>query len=218
MLQRFLFAWQPSTVIVSTIFTLIVLGIAEWMASRARDGDFAYYGSGALVDADTSAYGGVNPKAHSHIFYSFGRRSLPNYWYAYKKEAVYEAIEAQGLAITTFILSIVVSAALAAPALCVGLVSAFMFFAVRVFPPQSRLNWLWVVPVVGMLLDVAEDVLLLVITLGHPFRQYPLLMDVMRTASYVKHAIVVFMALATLATAGVFAVRGRRAKEANKVE
>lgn len=193
-LHRLLPLWQPAPTAVSILFMLLIMGIGEAIAEQTREGDFTH------------------SPVH-HVWFSTRSFSLPNYWVWYEKEAVHEAIEAQGLAINTFILSIIFNASMATPAICVGLIFMQMFVALRVLSPLSKLNWIWVLPVIAFFADLLEDLLLLIITLGYPFYQYPTLMQILTWCSFLKFVFWLF-SLASLVFLGVkYAIGGRRRKE-----
>lgn len=200
MLQRLLFAWQPGPTAITILFMLAMLGVGEYIAEQTRDGDFTGHSKG-----------------HHHVWFSTRSFSLPNYWVWYEKEAVHEAIEAQGLAINTFLISIVFNAAMGTPAVCIGLIFGMMFLAVRVLDASSSLNWCWLAPVIGFIFDLTEDFSLLIITLGYPFRQYPTLMTVLRYSSLFKF-IAWLVSLSIMAVLGcVLLIKGRRKKDAAKL-
>eukprot|EP00744_Colponema_vietnamica_P020805 GILI01029607.1.p1 GENE.GILI01029607.1~~GILI01029607.1.p1 ORF type:complete len:198 (-),score=23.52 GILI01029607.1:69-662(-) len=194
MLHRLLPLWQPLPTAISILFMLVVMGIGEAIAEQCRDGDFA------------------RSPVH-HVWFATRSFSLPNYWVWYQKEAVHEAIEAQGRAINTFLLSIIFNASMATPAVCVGLIFMQMFVAVRVLSPLSKLNWMWLLPVVAFFADVTEDILLLIITLGYPNHQYPTLMEMLTWCSFIKFLFWLLSIISMVIVGVKYLVTGARVKE-----
>lgn len=170
MLHRFYILFQPLPVAVTVSFALICIGVGELLA-------------------DSVQITGYDDVTHlPGVAFAIRSRPLPNDWVWYSGDAIVDALKRQGRNITPTIIVTIYNAAINTAVVCVALVMITMFLALRSFSRQSLAMWCWLLPVVGFVFDVSEDVALLIIALGWPLVQYPALMEATSYCSLLKYA------------------------------
>lgn len=161
MLHRFLLLWQPLQFLQISVFTLLVLGVGEMIAENVSVAHLLPGPATTSGQSDAgSEVGGVSLALRS--------LALPNYWVWYEPDAVYAAIEAQHKHLHAFLGSLIFNAAFATAVVGMWHTVGLMCLVVRAYPRDSWLQWQWVVPVAAFVADLAEDLALLIVTLGYP--------------------------------------------------
>ena len=151
------------------VLVLLFIAIEEVLAESLKESDFA------------------DKPAH-HVWFAMRSFALPNYWIWYTKEAVHEAIEAQGIDLSPFLLTTAFNASMFTPSLFVSTVATLLFLVnKRIANATHWVNSLifWI-PFLTFLCDLLEDFLMLVIALGYPYYQYPTMMQLLTWMSFLK--------------------------------
>lgn len=160
--------FQPTPVLFSIVFTLLVLAIGEIIVQE--------------VGVDES----FDVSRDEDILFTARSLGAPNFWIWYNKKAVIESIEAQHHTMFAYICLACYNACLSSPTVFVSATMTTMFLLLKVFPRNSKWMSAWLILAVAFVCDVVEDALLIVIALGYPFFQYPTLLEILPWCSFLK--------------------------------
>ena len=197
--------WSVSSCIALCIATALSLGFAELLSSR--------------IHPDTTLFS-LKDSVHSKMVRgALWSMELPNFWIWYDGAAIRDVLRAQTDTHIEFILVTVFHASWGTAVVGMTVLTISMTLAVRAFTFDSRFARRWFGPLVclaAFVADLLEDILLIVIALGFPHTDYPVLAWLCSWCSFVKFASWFVILCWWLTMAFVIAVRppalGRRAK------